>query len=112
MDYKNADLQGQLNIAVEAAHDAELLLLEGFEKAKTIDRKSSKVDWVTEYDRASEDLIVKRLIAANPDRGIVGEEGSRKEGSSGSIHGILIHFMQPIIMPTNFQSLQHQSGFI
>jgi len=83
MDLKKADLKGQLNIAVEAAHVAGQLLLEGFEKEKTIDRKSSEVDWVTEYDRASEDLIVKRLIGANPDHGIVGEEGSRKEGSSG-----------------------------
>ena len=83
MDNKNVDLKGQLNIAVEVAHDAGQLLLEGFEKEKTIDRKSSAVDWVTEYDRASEDLIVKRLIAANPDHGIVGEEGSRKEGSTG-----------------------------
>ena len=60
MDYKNVDLKGHMNIAVEAAHDAGQLLLEGFEKEKIIDRKSSAVDWVTEYDRASEDLIVKR----------------------------------------------------
>ncbi len=83
MNEKNIELQAQLDLAVSTAHDAGLLLVEGFEKEKFIDQKSSEVDWVTEYDRASETLIVERLLSANPDHGIVGEEGSRVESKNG-----------------------------
>jgi myo-inositol-1(or 4)-monophosphatase len=38
---------------------------------------------VTEMDRASEALIVKALLDARPDDGIVAEEGSARDGSSG-----------------------------
>ena len=83
MESKNIDLKDQLELALSIAQDAGKLLMEGFEKDKTIDRKSSSVDWVTEYDRASEDLIVQGLISANPDHGIMGEEGTRKESKHG-----------------------------
>ena len=76
------NLQRQLELAVETAHAAGQLLVKGFDQKKTIDQKSSEVDWVTEYDRASEKLIVDRLLSANPDHGIVGEEGSRINGIS------------------------------
>ena len=45
--------------------------------------KSTVTDMVTEYDRASERLIVDRLLAARPDDGILGEEGADTAGSSG-----------------------------
>ncbi len=83
MDQRPIDLQFQLELAVETAHAAGQLLVKGFDQKKTIDQKSSEVDWVTEYDRASEKLIVDRLLSANPDHGIVGEEGSRINGTSG-----------------------------
>ncbi|MBX3047527.1 MAG: inositol monophosphatase [Anaerolineales bacterium] len=76
-------LEQYLALAVSCAKEAGALLLEGFEKQKTIDHKSSPVDWVTEYDRASEQLIVERLTAAFPEHGLVGEEGSRREGKDG-----------------------------
>jgi myo-inositol-1(or 4)-monophosphatase len=77
------DLKEQLELALSTARKAGSLLMEGFEKDKNIDRKSSAVDWVTQYDRASEELIVECLINANPDHGIMGEEGSRKESKRG-----------------------------
>ncbi len=83
MSYLNVKFADTLDLAVEAAQAAGLLLVEGFEKDKTIQQKSSEVDWVTEYDRAAEDLIVGRLIAAYPDHGIYGEEGTRKDSPSG-----------------------------
>lgn len=83
MVQKPINLQGQLELAVKTAHAAGQLLVKGFDQKKTIDQKSSEVDWVTEYDRASEKLIVDRLLTANPDHGIVGEEGSRINGTSG-----------------------------
>jgi len=76
-------LEQYLALGVGCAKEAGALLLEGFDKQKTIDHKSSAVDWVTEYDRASEELIVARLTAAFPEHGLVGEEGSRRKGKDG-----------------------------
>ncbi|MFV0435263.1 MAG: inositol monophosphatase family protein [Leucobacter sp.] len=45
--------------------------------------KTSAIDIVTEADRESEQLIVEALRAARPDDGILGEEGTGIEGSSG-----------------------------
>ena len=45
--------------------------------------KSSDVDPVTEFDRATERLVVDRLRAARPDDSIVGEEGADHRGTSG-----------------------------
>jgi myo-inositol-1(or 4)-monophosphatase len=83
IDISKQELRNHLALAIDIAHEAGNLLLEGFEQEISIDQKSSAVDWVTKYDRASEKLIVDRLLSANPDHGIVGEEGSRKEGTSG-----------------------------
>jgi len=52
-------------------------------RPREIGTKSSRTDMVTEMDRASERLIVDGLLAARPDDGIVGEEGSARDGSSG-----------------------------
>jgi myo-inositol-1(or 4)-monophosphatase len=79
----NMEFQNQLDLAIKTAHEAGELLLEGFYKEKSIQQKSSAVDWVTEYDQKSEKLIVDRLISRNPDHGVLGEEGSRIDGSSG-----------------------------
>ena len=45
--------------------------------------KSSITDVVTEADRASEALILERILAARPDDGMLGEEGSDRTGTSG-----------------------------
>lgn len=45
--------------------------------------KSSLTDMVTEMDRASEALIVEGLLGPRPDDGMLGEEGTSIEGSSG-----------------------------
>uniref|UniRef100_UPI00058C96D5 inositol monophosphatase family protein n=1 Tax=Ilumatobacter nonamiensis TaxID=467093 RepID=UPI00058C96D5 len=48
----------------------------------THDTKSSAVDPVTEFDRATEALVVERIRAARPDDSIVGEEGANHRGES------------------------------
>ena len=53
----------------------------------TVETKSSPTDMVTEMDRASERLIVSTLLAARPDDGILGEEGSTRPGTSGAAVG-------------------------
>jgi len=65
--------------------------------AGTTDTKSTGTDLVTEYDHASEQLIVSALRAARPDDAIVGEEGAAHEGTSG-----IQWLIDPIDGTTNF----------
>lgn len=59
--------------------------------------KSSATDVVTEFDRASEAMIVSAIVEARPDDGVVGEEGTSTPGTSG-IHWLI----DPIDGTTNF----------
>ena len=59
--------------------------------------KSSATDVVTEFDIASERLIVGGILAARPDDGIVGEEGTATNGTSG-----IDWLVDPIDGTTNF----------
>ncbi len=59
--------------------------------------KSSATDMVTEFDKASERLIVQGLLAARPDDGLIGEEGSSIDGTSG-----IDWLIDPIDGTTNF----------
>ncbi|HVF33285.1 MAG TPA: inositol monophosphatase family protein [Acidimicrobiales bacterium] len=71
-------------LAVALAEEAGALLLEGQPKVRaSVETKSTGTDMVTEMDRASERLIVDGLLAARPDDGILGEEGSARAGTSG-----------------------------
>jgi len=45
--------------------------------------KSTPTDVVTAMDRASEEMIFRRILETRPDDGIIGEEGSSRSGSSG-----------------------------
>jgi myo-inositol-1(or 4)-monophosphatase len=71
-----------LRVALEAAVDAGPIALEYFRRPIAIDdkRKDGRYDPVTEADRGIEAHIRRRLRAAFPDHGIVGEEYGR-EGS-------------------------------
>ncbi len=53
------------------------------EVRELVETKSSPTDMVTDADRASEALIVQRILAARPQDGILGEEGAERDGSSG-----------------------------
>ncbi len=81
-----ADPRALLALALTTAREAGELVVrlrgEGVEVAGT---KSSPIDIVTEADRASEVLVRERLLGARPDDGMVGEEGSAREGTSGVV---------------------------
>lgn len=77
------DRQKTLEIAVDVAREAGALLMEGFGQEKHIERKSSAVDWVTQYDTAAEALITGRLQRAFPEHGLVGEEGTNTGSADG-----------------------------
>jgi myo-inositol-1(or 4)-monophosphatase len=78
------DLTELLALAVDVAREAVGLVARGRASATDrVDTKSSPVDVVTAVDTASERLIVARLLAARPDDGLLGEEGTQRAGSSG-----------------------------
>ena len=68
-------LENAKNIAKEAG----ALLREGQEKGFSLERKSTSIDLVTEYDQMAEELVVGKLTSLYPDHGIVAEEGSSRE---------------------------------
>jgi myo-inositol-1(or 4)-monophosphatase len=59
--------------------------------------KSSGTDMVTEFDHASEALVVGGLREARPDDAVIGEEGTDDEGTSG-----ISWLVDPIDGTTNF----------
>jgi myo-inositol-1(or 4)-monophosphatase len=60
------------------------LLLERYGgPAEGVSSKSSETDLVSEADRASEAAILDLLMRERPDDGLLGEEGSSREGASG-----------------------------
>ncbi len=73
-----------LPVAVEAAHAAGNLLLEGRERVTgTAETKTSGTDMVTEMDRASEALLARSILTARPGDAFLGEEGTGGAGSTG-----------------------------
>ena len=73
-----------LELAVDVAREAGDLVAKGrASAAEAVDVKSSPTDVVTAVDKASERLIAERLLAARPDDGLLGEEGTSRAGTSG-----------------------------
>jgi myo-inositol-1(or 4)-monophosphatase len=86
---RSADVGELAALALSIAREAGALILEhraaGVEIADT---KSSLTDIVTDADRASEDLIRERILAARPHDSVLGEEGSQVDGDSG-VHWVV-----------------------
>jgi myo-inositol-1(or 4)-monophosphatase len=72
-----------LDLATRMAEAAGSLIADGLQRVRTLDTKSSGTDLVTEMDRASEQLIVSMIEAERPDDGILGEEGTSRQGTNG-----------------------------
>jgi len=84
MTEPEAQLLGRLQaVAIDAARQAADLLLDALSGPRTVDRKSTSTDLVTEMDRAAETLIVGTILDRRPDDGILAEEGSDRAGSTG-----------------------------
>jgi myo-inositol-1(or 4)-monophosphatase len=71
-----------LKLAESVARDTGALLMDRPDTF-TLTEKSSAVDFATQMDKAAEELIVYKLLAARPDDGIIAEEGSSRESKSG-----------------------------
>lgn len=90
-----ADLR---DIAVSLAREAGDMALHGRKNGTlTLHTKSSPVDMVTQYDKASEDMITAGLAKLRPHDAIVGEEGASTAGTSG-----ITWHIDPIDGTTNF----------
>jgi myo-inositol-1(or 4)-monophosphatase len=73
-----------LELALRVAREAgELVRTRREVGVRVAATKSSATDMVTDADRASEALILERILSARPDDGVLGEEGSDTAGSSG-----------------------------
>ncbi len=73
-----------LALATRLAGEAAALLEAGLGRARSrVDTKTTGTDMVTEMDRASERLIVDGVLAARPDDGVLGEEGTDRPGTTG-----------------------------
>jgi myo-inositol-1(or 4)-monophosphatase len=73
-----------LELAVATARAAGELVARGRASAADhVDVKSSPTDVVTAVDKASEELIVGRLLGARRNDGLLGEEGAERAGTSG-----------------------------
>lgn len=72
------------NIATEIARGAGQILLQGRNEGfGDIDTKTSAVDVVTETDKRSEAFITEAILERRPDDGLLGEEGTFKESTTG-----------------------------
>jgi len=93
-----AERAGLAAIARLVAEEAGALAARGHRSRPVVDRKG-RHDLVTEFDRASEALILARLGALTPAIPIVGEEGTaeRTRGRAG-----LVWYVDPIDGTTNF----------
>lgn len=79
----SADLNLELvSLAEEVARAAGALLMQRPDSF-TFTEKSSAVDFATQMDQQAESLIVKSLLAARPDDGIIAEEGAAQPSKSG-----------------------------
>jgi myo-inositol-1(or 4)-monophosphatase len=71
-----------LELARKVGVDAGALLMER-PPAFEIESKSTAIDIATQMDKKAEKFIMESLLAARPDDGIIGEEGSSVESKSG-----------------------------
>jgi myo-inositol-1(or 4)-monophosphatase len=85
-----------LKDAVKIAHEAGVLLAEFYRMRVGFELKGD-FDLVTEADRASERLVVERLVAHYPNHSIVAEEGGGRERQSE-----YRWFVDPLDGTTNF----------
>lgn len=99
------DLDHLARIAERLALGAAELLLDGLARGGLqVATKSTRTDLVTDVDRASERLLVDGLLAARPDDGILGEEGTDIAGTTG-----VTWVIDPLDGTTNF--VYGHSGF-
>src|SRR5215469_7534556 len=95
-DRPSPDPLALAELARTVAQEAADLLLASHDQAAVVQVKSSPTDVVTQLDRAAEQLIRDRLLAARPADAILGEEG----GQTG--HGSVRWIVDPLDGTVNY----------
>ena len=94
-DAQAADL---LALAMKISAEATAVVAKyAAERTYIIETKSTPTDLVTEADRETEALIVRRILGERPNDGLLGEEGANRESTSG-----IRWVIDPIDGTTNF----------
>jgi myo-inositol-1(or 4)-monophosphatase len=83
--------------AIRTAKAAGKILMQGFGTGMRIEHKRREIDLVTEFDRRSEELILKRIRKAYPEHRILSEESGR-----GGAGGEPIWMVDPLDGTVNF----------
>jgi len=78
-----AELRELLALASDLALEAGRIHADGRRLALTLETKSSPTDVVSQVDKDAERLIAERLRAERPGDGLLAEEGSLRQGTSG-----------------------------
>ena len=79
-----ATTEALLELARTLAVTAGAFLLDGQHRPRMlVESKSSATDLVSEMDRQAETMIVQGIVAARPNDGIIGEEGTDRKSESG-----------------------------
>ena len=77
-------------LACAVAVEAGELLRSRHDEVRVVQTKSSPTDVVTQMDRAAEDLIRRRILAARPGDAILGEEGGQPEAvAAGAVRWVV-----------------------
>lgn len=97
MNVSDAVKRELLELASTVAREAGSLLRDRPARPLRTVSKSTPTDLVSEMDRASEQLIIERVLGARPGDGILAEEGSKKPSRSG-----LNWVIDPIDGTTNY----------
>ena len=95
----STSIGSQLRLVAESlARKAGDMALQGRKSGPlTVTTKSSPIDVVTKFDKASEAMITEGLAKVRPDDAIIGEEGASKQGTTG-----ITWHIDPIDGTTNF----------
>ncbi|UQA61590.1 inositol monophosphatase family protein [Polyangium aurulentum] len=87
-------------IALLVAEEAGALVSAGF-RSRPVAELKGKSDLVTQFDRASEDMLVARLSSLAPGIPVVGEERGESSSNASNRAG-LIWYVDPLDGTTNF----------
>jgi myo-inositol-1(or 4)-monophosphatase len=77
------DQQELLDLATDLAREAGRVHTHGMESVLRLEAKSSPTDLVSQVDHEAERLIVKRLGDVRPGDGVLAEEGTLRQSSTG-----------------------------
>src|SRR3978361_2083915 len=80
---KKIDPEALLDLAMRGARAAGAELMSRYGNIQGLDSKSAATDPVSDAARAAETILVDLITGERPDDGLLGEEGAKRESTSG-----------------------------